>query len=62
MAFIVLLGALFGRVPADEAWIVAGLLASLPPLGLAISRLIQWHRLIRRLDRVRAEVQSVRKS
>lgn len=61
MAFLVLLGAAFGRVPVGEAWIVAGLLASLP-LGLAIVEAVQWHRLIRRLDSVRAEVQSVRKS
>lgn len=61
MALIVLIGAVFGRVPVGEAEIVAGLLI-LPPACLAAIELVQWHRLVRRLDRVRGEVQSVRKS
>ena len=60
IAIVVLLGALFGRVPADEAAVVGGLLI-VPPLILAILELIHWRRLMRRLDRVRAEVRSVRK-
>ena len=59
MAIIVLIGAAFGRVPADEAWIVAGLL-SLTPLVLGIFEYIHWRRLIRRLRLVRTEVQSCR--
>ncbi|MEO7135259.1 MAG: hypothetical protein ABI024_13680 [Vicinamibacterales bacterium] len=61
MAIIVLLGALFGRVPMNEAWIVAGLLMS-APLALAVLEGIQWRRLKRRLDRVRANLSRVRKS
>ena len=61
LAVIVLLGALFGRVPGDEAAVVGGLLI-VPPLALAILELIHWRRLMNRLDRVRAELRSVRKS
>ena len=61
MAVLVLIGAAFGRVPVGEAWIVAGLLA-VPPLVLATVEAVQWHHLTRRLDRVRGEVQAVRKS
>ena len=61
MAIIVLLGALFGRVPMNEAWIVAALLM-LPPLVLAAIEAVHWHRLIGRLDYARAEVQTPRKS
>ena len=61
MAIIVLLGALFGRVPMGEAAIVSALLI-LPVLGLAIAELTHWRHLVRRLDRVRAEGQNVRKS
>ena len=60
LAVIVLLGALFGRVPADEAAVVGGLLI-VPPMALAIVELFHWRRLMRRLDHVRAEVRSVRK-
>jgi hypothetical protein len=58
MTLIVLMGAAFGRVPAGEAGIVAGLLIS-PPVCLAAVELVQWHRLVRRLDRVRGDVHSV---
>ena len=61
MALIVLLGAAFRRVPVEQAWIVAGLLL-VPPLVLAVIEGLQWRRLVRRLEVVRAEVQSVRKS
>ncbi len=61
MTIIVLLGALFDRVAAREAAIVAALLM-LPVLALATAELIHWWHLVRRLNRVRAEVQSVRKS
>ena len=60
LAVIVLLGALFGRVPAEQAAAVGGLLSA-PPLALAILQLIHWRRLMRRLDRVRADVRSPRK-
>lgn len=52
MAIIVLIGAAFGRVPVDEAWIVAGLLA-LPPIVIAGIEAVRWRRLARRLDAVR---------
>ena len=61
MAIIVALGAMFERVPVNEAWIVGGLLM-LPPLVLAMLEAVHRRRLVRRLDRVRAEVQSGRKS
>ncbi len=61
MAILVLLGGAFGRVPSSEARMVAGLLV-LPPLLLAAIEAIRWHRLVRRLDQLRAEVQTVRKS
>lgn len=61
MAIVVLLGAAFGRVPADQAVIVVGLLVA-PPTILAVLEAYQRHRLNRRLDTLRAEVQSVRKS
>lgn len=61
MAVIVVLGALFGRVPRDEASVVTGLLLA-PPVVLAFLEAIQWFRLVRRLDRVRARLQSVKKS
>jgi hypothetical protein len=61
MALIVLLGAAFGRVPADQAWIVAGLLLA-PPLMLAAVEAVQWRRLSHRLNTVRGEVRAVRKS
>ena len=61
MAIIVLFGALFGRVPMNEAWMVAALLV-LPPLVLAGIEAIHWHRLARRLDHARAEAQTPRKS
>ena len=61
MALIVVVGAVFGRVPVGEALIVAGLLI-LPPVVLAAIELIQWRRLARRLNNVRGEVHSVRKS
>lgn len=61
MAVLVLIGAAFGRVPADEAWIVAGLLL-VPPVILAALEVLQWRRLIRRLDATRGMVQTVRKS
>jgi hypothetical protein len=61
IAILVLLGAAFGRVPTDEAWLVAGLLAPVP-LFFAVIEAIHWHRLVRRLDKVRAEVLLPRKS
>jgi hypothetical protein len=61
LAIIVALGALFGRVNTGEAAIVDALLL-LPMLTLAVIEVIHWHRLVRRLARVRAEAQSVRKS
>ena len=61
LAVIVLLSALFGRVPADEAAVVGGLLIALP-LVLAIVELAHWHRLVRRLDIVRKEARGIKKS
>jgi uncharacterized membrane protein len=61
MALIVALGALFGRVDVQEAEIVGALLV-LPVLALAVFEAVHWRRLARRLDRARAEVQTVRKS
>lgn len=61
MAIVVLLGALFNRVPMDEAEIVIGLLAT-PPLVLAALEAVQRHRLVRRLDRLRAGGAGIRKS
>ena len=61
LGIIVLLGALFGRVPADQAAIVAGLLIA-PPVALAIVEFVHWRRLVRRLEKARAEARSVRKS
>ena len=61
MAVIVLLGAVFGRVVMREALIVAGLLL-MPPLALSAIEAVQWYRLKRRLNQLRAEVQSERKS
>jgi hypothetical protein len=58
MAVLVLLGGVFGRVPRSEAWVVAGLLL-LPPLVLAALEIIRWHRLERRLDRVREQLHAV---
>ena len=57
MAVVVVIGALLGRVPIREAEVVSGLLL-LPPLVLAAVELFSWHRLTRRLDRVRAELRS----
>jgi hypothetical protein len=56
LAGLVLLGAAFGRVPGNEAAIAAALLA-LPPLVLVLVELRHWRRLVRRLGRVRSEVQ-----
>lgn len=61
MSLIVVLGALFGRVPADQAVIVAGLLI-VPPVVLAIVEVVHWRRLVRRLDHSRKEAQISRKS
>lgn len=57
MAAIVLLGAVTGRVVMREAAIVAGLLL-LPLLAWSAIEAVRWHRLMRRLNRLRAEVQS----
>lgn len=56
MAILVLLGAAFNRVPLDEAWIVAGLLAA-PPLFLAVVEAITWRRLVRHLKRLKIQMQ-----
>ena len=61
LAVVVLLGALFGRVPADEAAVVGGLLI-VPPMILAIVELVHWRRLLRRLDLVRKEARLIKKS
>src|SRR6185503_19554001 len=61
MGIIVLIGALFGRVPADQAAIVAGLLIA-PPVALAIVEVVHWRRLVQRLDRARKDAQITRKS
>jgi|SRR6188474_3416770 hypothetical protein len=61
MGIIVMLGALFGRVPADQAAIVAGLLIT-PPVALAIVEVVHWRRLVRRLAAARKEAQITRKS
>jgi hypothetical protein len=61
MALVVLSGAVFGRVPVHEAWIVAGLLLLLP-LTLLLIELVQRHRLFRRLNTIRAQSQEIRKS
>jgi len=61
MAVIVMLGAAIGRVVLREAEIVASLLL-LPPLALSAIEAVQRYRLMRRLNHLRAEMQSVRKS
>jgi hypothetical protein len=61
MGIIVLLGAVFGRVPADQAAIVGGLLI-VPPVALAIVEAVHWRRLVRRLALARKEAQISRKS
>jgi len=61
MALLVLLGALFGRVPANEAPVVIGLLLA-PPLLMGAFEFVQWRRLVRRLDGVRVDAREVRKS
>ena len=61
LALVVLLGAAFGRVPVDHAWIVIGLLSAVP-FVLGIVELFQRHRLAGRLNGLRAQVQTVRKS
>ena len=61
MAVIVMLGAAIGKVVLREAEVVAALLL-LPPLVLSAIEAVQWYRLKRRLNRLRAEVQSVKKS
>jgi len=61
MAIVVLLGALFGRVAMAEAAVVGALLLA-PVLMFAMIELVHWRRLVRRLDRVRADVQTSRKS
>jgi hypothetical protein len=61
MAIVVLLGAVFGRVPVDQAWIVAGLL-SLLPVALLIMETVQRRRLLLRLDTIRVQCQEIRKS
>lgn len=61
MAVIVMLGAAMGKVVLREAEIVASLLL-LPPLALSAIEAVQWYRLKRRLNQLRAEVQSERKS
>jgi hypothetical protein len=61
MAVLVLLGAVFGRVPGNEAEIAASLLL-LPPLVLAIVEAFHWRRLVRRLNSLRGAVQTPRKS
>ena len=58
MTLVVLLGAMFGRVPADQAWIVAGLLF-LFPLTLIAVEIVQRRRLIRRLDALRVRTQKL---
>lgn len=60
MAILVLLGAVFNRVPVDEAWIVAGLLSG-PPLLLAAVEAIKWRRLVRRLNTLQTERQAIKK-
>ena len=63
MAILVLLGArVRPRRRSSEAWIVAGLLVATAAVRSPPSRPSSWHRLVRRLDRLRAEVQTVRKS
>ena len=61
MAVIVLVGALFGRVPERQAEIAAGLLL-LPPAVMGAVEAILWRKLVRRLDRLRADVRIERKS
>ena len=60
-AVVILLAAALGRVPFGEAEFAAGALI-VPPVALLVVELIRWRRLVWRLDRVRAEVHSVRKS
>jgi hypothetical protein len=61
MAIIVMMGAVFGRVAMGEALVVAALLIA-PVLALAVIEGLQRRRLARHLDRVRADVQTMRKS
>ena len=56
LALVVLLGAMFDRVPVDQAWIVAGLLLLLP-LALVTVEAIQRRRLLRRLNTNRVHAQ-----
>lgn len=61
MAIVVILGALFNRVPRNEAVTVAGLL-SVTPLWLWIVERFHWRRLVRRLDAERAELRAEKAS
>jgi hypothetical protein len=61
LALTVAIGALLGRVAPGEAEIVIGLLL-LPPAFLAMVEFMHWRRLVRRLDQVREQVRTVRKS
>jgi hypothetical protein len=61
LAVVVLLGAVFGRVPRDQACSVAAILSILP-LALVIIEIVQYRRLVRRLNAIRAQVRGVRKS
>jgi hypothetical protein len=61
MALLVLLGAMFRRVPIGEAWLVASLL-SLVPLTLLTSETVQRRRLAARLNTMRLAARMIRKS
>jgi len=61
LAVVALLGGVAGKLPLRQADIAAAILL-LPPLALRAIEGYRWYRLLRRLDRVRAEVRDGRKS
>jgi hypothetical protein len=61
MAVMVLLGAAGGSLPPNEALTVSGMLVT-PLLVLGVIEMVQWRRLLSRLDEARAEMREVRKS
>lgn len=60
LAVVASLSGLAGRLPLDQAVIFATVLL-LPPVALWAIEGFRWHRLLRRLDKIRAEVRDVRK-
>lgn len=61
LALVILLGTAIGKLLPAESLIAEGVLVT-PALGLVAADAVQRRHLVRRLDRVRADVQTVRKS